>query len=88
MLAVPSFYQSLLLYATTDMPLAGKEPSLLATLCFSITNAIFKRVDIGIFSLHEVQYRPERFFCVSLLIGEKASSNGRIQFYQEKQESN
>lgn len=32
---------------TAVMPLAGKEPSLGATMCCSITNAILKRVDVG-----------------------------------------
>lgn len=63
-----SFYQRLLL--------CNNRPSLPATTCFSITNAIFKRVGIGIFSLNEVQYRPVIFLCASLLTGKKASSNG------------
>lgn len=53
------------------MPLAGKEPSLPATMYCNIKNAVVKGVDIGIFSLSEVQYRPERFSCVNPLIGKK-----------------
>lgn len=55
------------------MPLADKEPRLPATMCCSITDAVLKGIDIGIFSLNEVQYWSEQFLCVSLLlIGKKS----------------